>query len=373
MRQLLFLLHKYTGLIAGLLLVISGLTGSLLVFHDALDETLTPGLVSDISTPLPLAEIIARADAAVADGSPQRIDLARQPGSPHTLRFPAPEGSPGPRQISVSPYSGEILADRIWGNYPMTWIYRLHYTLLAGATGKIVVGVLGLCLLGFCLTGLYLWWPKPGKWKRALTLQRHAGRFRFHFDLHNVVGIYLLPVLLVIAFSGVSLVFSQQVSALVGILLPMEDYPAPTSRPGERPMLDADQAVAAARTVFPEARLTRLYLPKGPDGSYRLAFNQPDEPWSDFGASSVWVDAYNGEILAVWDVLNVAPGNQVMSWQFPLHNGDALGLPGRLLVLLSGVAPLLLFITGSYLWWQKRQLRRRAQRRKKQVSSRGRP
>ena len=373
MRQLLFLLHKYTGLIAGLLLVVSGLTGSLLVFHEALDETLTPGLVSDIATPLPLAEIIARADAAVADGSPQRIDLARQPGSPHTLRFPAPEGSPGPRQISVSPYSGEILADRIWGNYPMTWIYRLHYTLLAGATGKIVVGVLGLCLLGFCLTGLYLWWPKPGKWKRALTLQRHAGRFRFHFDLHNVVGIYLLPVLLVIAFSGVSLVFSQQVSALVGILLPMEDYPAPTSRPGERPMLDADQAVAAARTVFPEARLTRLYLPKGPDGSYRLAFNQPDEPWSDFGASSVWVDAYNGEILAVWDVLNVAPGNQVMSWQFPLHNGDALGLPGRLLVLLSGVAPLLLFITGSYLWWQKRQLRRRAQRRKKQVSSRGRP
>ena len=133
-------LHKYAGLIAGLLLALTGVTGSLLVFHDALDETLTPGLVSDVATPLPLAEIIARADAAVADGSPQRIDLARQPGSPHTLRFPAPEGSPGPRQISVSPYSGEILADRIWGNYPMTWIYRLHYTLLAGTTGKIVVG-----------------------------------------------------------------------------------------------------------------------------------------------------------------------------------------------------------------------------------------
>ena len=128
--------------------------------------------------------------------------------------------------------------------------------------------------------------------------------------------------------------------------------------------------MAAARTVFAEAELKRLYLPDGPDGSYRLAFNQPGEPWSDFGASSVWVDAYSGEILAAWDVLNVAAGSQVMSWQFPLHNGDALGLPGRFLVLLSGIAPLLLFITGSYLWWQKRQLRLRARRRRKGVATR---
>jgi len=53
-----------------------------------------------------------------------------------------------------------------------------------------------------------------------------------------------------------------------------------------------------------------------------------------------------------------------MTWQFPLHNGDALGMPGRIIVLISGLTPLLFFITGTYLWWQKRQLRRQAQRRK---------
>ena len=47
-----------------------------------------------------------------------------------------------------------------------------------------------------------------------------------------------------------------------------------------------------------------------------------------------------------------------------LHNGDALGMPGRIIVLISGLTPLLFFITGTYLWWQKRQLRRQAQRRK---------
>lgn len=34
-------LHKYAGLIAGLLLALTGVTGSLLVFHDTLDEWLT--------------------------------------------------------------------------------------------------------------------------------------------------------------------------------------------------------------------------------------------------------------------------------------------------------------------------------------------
>ena len=37
-------LHKYAGLIVGLLLALTGVTGSLLVFHDTLDEWLTPQL-----------------------------------------------------------------------------------------------------------------------------------------------------------------------------------------------------------------------------------------------------------------------------------------------------------------------------------------
>lgn len=34
------------------------------------------------------------------------------------------------------------------------------------------------------------------------------------------------------------------------------------------------------------------------------------------------------------------------------------------IVLISGLTPLLFFITGTYMWWQKRQLRLQAQRRK---------
>ncbi|MCK0153518.1 PepSY domain-containing protein [Alcanivorax sp. S6407] len=366
MRSLLFTLHKYTGLTLGILLVISGLTGSLLVFHDALDEQLTPALITDGDSLAPLSVVIANAEAATGKTA-QRIDLSRQPGSPHTLRFAKNPDAAGPLQVSVSPYSGEVLAVRDWGHYPMTWLYRLHYTLLAGNNGKIVVGILGLCLLGFCVTGVALWWPtgkRKGKWKRNLTVKRGAGRYRLHFDLHQVAGIYLLPVLLVIAFSGVSLVFGKQVSAIVGTTLPLQERPSPSSLPGEGAPLSADDAVALARSHFPDALLRRLYLPADPNGSYRVAFTLPDDAWQEHGANNLWLDQYSGERLALWQISQLPAGSQFMSWQFPLHNGDALGLPGRLVVMLSGLAPLLFFITGCYLWWTKRQLKRKASQRR---------
>ncbi|MFC6978354.1 PepSY domain-containing protein [Microbulbifer taiwanensis] len=69
------------------------------------------------------------------------------------------------------------------------------------------------------------------------------------------------------------------------------------------------------------------------------------------------LDQYSGEILMVHDITETAAGNQFLTWQFPLHNGDALGLIGRWLVLISGLAPALLFGTGFYLWWKKRRVK----------------
>jgi uncharacterized iron-regulated membrane protein len=358
---MLFKLHKYAGLIAGLLLAVSGVSGSLLVFHDTLDEWLTPRLLSDpTAEAVSLETVLAAAAAAVPGRAPQRLNLSRGPGSPHEVRFEARPGAPGPLQVSVTP-AGEVRAIRDWGQYPSSWVYRLHYNLLAGTTGHYVVGAGGLLLLFFCLSGLYLWWPRgrrAGRWRRALTLRRDAGRFRFYFDLHRTAGFYLLPVLLVVAFSGVSLVFPGAVRALVGAVLPLDAPPAPHVEPNGA-ALSVDQVVARGRRAFPDAVLTRVDLPGVPTDPYRLAFNQPDEPWSNYGATRVWVDQYNGAILDIYNPLTSAAGSQVMSWQFPLHNGDALGLAGRWLILVSGLLPGLLFATGLYLWWRKRKPRRR--------------
>lgn len=366
MRQFFFTLHKYAGLTLGLLLSLIGLTGSLLVFDHALDEKLAPHTVdfNPSSKPASYGEILAAAREAVPGSEPRRLMMPRTEDSPYVVRFPGPEGAPGPIEVSVSPTDAEVLAVRGWGQYTMSWLYRLHYTLLASSNGKTVVGFMGLLLMLFCISGLVLWWPRRsrrgGRWKRAFAIRRDGNRFRFYFDVHRVFGIYFLPLLLVTAFSGVTLVFPQQVETVVGTLLPTESRPAlPRSHKDSGTPLDADAAAEIAHSAFPGGELKRIYLPRDAGDSYGLSFRAAGEPWRNYGASFVRLDQYSGEILMVQDVGELAPGNKLLRWQFPLHNGDALGLAGRWLVLLAGLTPGLLFATGIYLWWKKRRPLRR--------------
>lgn len=357
MRKLMLILHKYAGLSLGLVLSVIGITGSALVFDHAIDEAITPSTVTaDRTGPrAPLASVLTAAQAAVGDElRADRIYIARKPGSPHVVRLSPPTDQPGPIEVSVAPVTAEVLAVRTWGEYPVSWLYTLHYTLLAGPAGKFTVGILGILLLFFCLSGIVIWWPRQGRWRRALTIRRNRGSYLFNFDLHKTAGLYLLPLLAAVSFSGVAIVFPDNVASLVSIALPIGHYPAPRSQPRDT-VISIDDAAAAGARVFPNADLKRIQLPRSADGSYLLYFNSVAEPWSNLGTSAVWVDPYSGDVLDSWDYATASAGSKFMRWQFPLHNGDALGLFGRWLVFLVGWLPALLFGTGVYMWWRKRR------------------
>lgn len=364
MRRQLILIHKYLGLTAGVILCITGLTGSLLVFDHALDEQLNPKLqhLETDTDPAPLSEVLANAKAAYPDSQPTRIYLARKPGTSHMLRFSAAYGESGPVEVSVHPRTAEVLAVRTWGEYGMSWIYKLHYTLLAGKTGKNIVGVLGIILLFFCLSGVIIWWPREGQWHRALSIALDKGQFRFYFDLHKSIGVFVMLVLTVSAFTGISIVFHTPMENAARSVLPWKTEPAPQSTVRSKSLVEShitlDEAQLLAQAQFPQAELKRVYLPRSESDAWVFVFRQPEEAWSTFGASRVWIDQYSGEVLNTWNHLHSPAGNTFMEWQFPLHNGDALGLPGRILMLIGGLMPALLFCTGFLMWRKKHRGRR---------------
>lgn len=364
MRQLLILLHKYTGLIAGVLLTITALSGSLLVFDRELDELLTPSTASfePAAELAPFQLALDNARAVVNNGTePTRLMLGRHAAAPHIIRFPTPAGAAGPIEVSVNPGTGEALAVRTWGEYPVTWIYHLHMALLAGHSGEIVVGIMGFCLLFFCLSGVVIWWPKisQGKrqWRRAFTIKRGVGFFRLNYDLHKTTGIYLLPVFIMLAVTGIEIVWHEPFERVVAAVLPIREDPNPVSQigPGQ---VDIDTAAEIAQSVFPESRLARLYLPANELAPWRVTFMHPEEWWNEYGASTVYIDRYNGAVLDVWDSRELPAGSSFLTWMFPLHNGDALGMPGRIVVFISGLLMAGLFVTGLYMWLKKRRPRK---------------
>ena len=68
--------------------------------------------------------------------------------------------------------------------------------------------------------------------------------------------------------------------------------------------------------------------------------------------------------LAVSSPENASAGEVFLRWLFPLHTGHAFGLPGRIAILVLGLMPTVLYITGFIRWRQKR---RRGRQRKREM------
>lgn len=359
LRRLWLFTHRWLGLTAGLLLVLLGLTGSLLVFDHAIDEWLNPNLLltQGSGQRKPLVDIIGSAESAFAESSRKPISVSRPrvDNGVWTVWFSTgTEVDPKFLAVYVDPYNAKVTGQRIWGEDLMSWIYKLHFQLLAGRTGAIVVGVIGILMMLSILSGLFLWWPLWRNSARAAFAIRPGARF--NYDLHKTTGILSAAFLLVIAFTGVYMEFYDVFHSVIKSFAEVTEAPEDLTSTviSSATPLTPDEAVTIAQAEFPEAKFDHLHPPTGSAGFYEVAFRQHDEVQRSFGRSQVFLDQYTGQILAIRRPQDATAADAFFAWQFPLHNGEAFGLAGRWFVFFLGLIPTLLYVTGFILWWRRR-------------------
>ncbi len=363
-------LHLYLGLFGGGLFVLMSLTGSFLVFYKAIDEWFNPALVttSGAGPYRPLNDIVAAAQAA---GPSQ--------GWLDSIEFPTDErdvflawhkmstdkvDDPRWLQVAVDPYTGAVLSrGREWGGYLVSFIYNLHASLLMDDVGATILGFVAIFLLISIITGLYLWWPRPGRLRRALTFTSGGSVIRRHYEWHKLSGFYSAIILGMLAFTGVYLEFADYVVPIVRVFSAVQEFPEEETMrslpiAGAQP-LSVEQAVALGRQIFPKGELRSVSMPHEDTGVYHLALRQPGEVRASGGESQVWLDQYSGKILRVHDWRQFTGGETFLAWLFPLHNGEAFGLTGRWMVFFTGFVPLALYVTALRMWWLKRQAHRK--------------
>lgn len=79
------------------------------------------------------------------------------------------------------------------------------------------------------------------------------------------------------------------------------------------------------------------------------------------GRSLVYFDARTGNLLRADNALNAPLGTRIANLMYPLHTGRFGGLATRLVLVVVGLAPAFLFMSGVVIWWN-RMVRRRWQR-----------
>ncbi len=363
-RGIWFNIHLWIGVILTILLAPLGLTGSLLVWREALSQ---PAGASGAASLPPSAYLKAGGEALGPDARIVGLRMPAHDGQAVVVqgRLPSPDGEEGgrPRQVLawIDPSSARVLTSGAPGGGAMGVVHRLHETFLLPGVGRQIVGWCGWAMLVSALTGLWLWWPRIGGFIAGLRWTRTGWQL---LNLHHTVGFWLCIPLAVLSLTGVGLAFPDMTGSLVGVFAPepagaLSGPPgagAQRGRPGgngrghghHAAALTPDQAAALALAGHPGARLASLSLPAGGSAAWRVQLQPAKGPALDLN-----IDDATG---AVSPAPNLdGPSRAVHRWIHRLHGGEQTGLVWRVVITVAGLAPTLLGVTGILVWLRRRR------------------
>ena len=179
--------------------------------------------------------------------------------------------------------------------------------------------------------------------------------------------------LMLLAMTGAYMVFDLSVTSFLARVAPFDPMAAMghnhRGREDRRAhaVIGPGDAFARAQSIFPSGKFMNFELPQEHPAYYSVRFTLPDEwrTWS--GRATVRLDASTGAVLAVYDPLNAPLLNRLDDVAYPVHLGEAGGVPGRVLVMLAGLSLPVFYVTGVTLWWRKRRSRRGSRKANREV------
>lgn len=334
------IIHRWLGLTIGLFLIVVSLSGSWLIYHREWREN--EFLLNDKLKPLQLEKLYKNALAASGKAEGMVIRF------PQVAKHPYQFWTMGKEQerIFVNQYTGEVLAKRSPDYWPYGWVFELHTSFLYGTLGEVFVGVMGLNALLVTIIGIVLWLPKSrNNLANNFNIRFRKNRYIRHYDLHKQIGIIVSPILVIIFLSGVSLVFSKEVSQLINWIAQSKITNSQNILASQNTdRVNLDSIIAKANQIMPGGRVGVVTVPA--DNKAIIVRKQmPDDPHPN-GLNFIKFDANTGKILQVSPVSKADFAKKVFNWLYPLHTGQILKDWYYFILFLLGFIPSVLLFTA---------------------------
>lgn len=364
LKKTLFQLHWFFGITAGLVLALMGITGAAYSFQDEILRALNPTVLTVQKQPagvLPPAELVRKLEGTEGKAV-SMLWVESESGNAARVFFTPPPGERRGQMRYFDPYTGDYLGDAVGQDF-FGLMLQLHRFLAMGDTGRQITGACTLILIFFCLSGLYLRWPRQvASWRAWLTLDwRKKGR-SFNWDLHSVFGTWCLLFYLLAALTGLSWSYEWYNKGLTRLLsdAPQNERvrnrgPAPA---GPAPIANYEAIWSSIySTAGPGLSAYNIRMPPvagQPATVYYLLQSSPH----DRALNQINLDPATGVVKSVERYGDKSLKAQLLTSIYALHVGSYFGLVGRIILTVTALCMPLFFITGWLLYLDRRRKKR---------------
>lgn len=356
MRIAVSVVHRWTGWLLGIWLMLISLSGALLLFKNDLLRWQYPILASAPST--------APTSAAIWGA---QLNALQQQSQFRYVKFPDHDAhwleavTFANQRYYYSAKQQLLLVREPRGDW-IDWLYDFHLHLLAGDTGHQVIGYIGLLVVLLIISGIIQWWPRHFSW-RVIKLPLHRFNTRALRQWHAVIGLLFAPLILLTALTGSMMVFHQPVKAALGWAFSdtVTALPKQTAGTLATELTNWPQALTLAGQHWPAAQLRLATLRPDIDSPITLRAKAADE-WHPNGRGIMQIDAAANQVIYAMPANELGQGEQIRNTFYPLHIAAIGGAPYRWTLFLSGLIPVILLILGLSYSVHSRRSRQMRQR-----------
>lgn len=353
-RTVLFQIHWFLGITAGLVLAVMGVTGASLSFEPEILAALNRDQPVVAGTRLSGPALIERFAAQKPGAVITRLTVPADSSEPTLIGYTLP-GSKKRHVERIDPTSGR-LEGALRGSGVFEVMEDLHRWLAlpdgGDGIGRQITGFSAIALVYFALSGLYLRWPKrPLDWRSWFVLDLKKTGRNLYRALHAVIGGWVLVFYLISGLTGLWWSYDWYRDAVKAMLV--AEAPAERTRPVKGAKADLTLAWRGFERATEGRRYDRI-VASVRDDQVQFRAKLPDAR-HDRVSDELTVDGRSGAVVSATPYAARTLGEDIVTSVYELHRGAYFGIAGRIAILLSSLVMPLFTITGFLLYFARRR------------------
>lgn len=358
-KKFLFKVHLILGLTAGFVLMIIGLTGSILSFEKEIIQIINKDtyIVRSLDKPkLSIEQILNDFNKKIPDAKINALTFSKDETSSMVINI-ASNDKKARKGINyyINPYTAEILPD-IKGEGFFKFIEDIHRRLTFGDVGKQIVGASVLSLLLLMISGVYIYWPRiKNAFLKSITFKFKTKGRAFLSTMHSAIGIWVIPFYLISCLTGLYFSYdwySNTLHSLTGVEK-QKKMPVKFDENSVLSYTDVQKAVDLFNENIKEYEKINIRF-AAKNETYTFSY-LPVNPTHDMAMSKIQLDINTNEVISHEKFEDKSMSEKLMKSILALHTGEYFGLFGKIMMFITSSLMALFTITGLMMYMGRKK------------------